>query len=69
MTTRWLGLLAAAGLVVCRAPRDRANPADDDAALRRAMADSGGWPSYGRDYTGADLQTLLIQRGYKPFVT
>jgi PQQ-dependent dehydrogenase (methanol/ethanol family) len=58
MTARWLGLLVAAGLVACRAPRDGANAADDDAALRRAMADSAGWPSYGRDYTNQRYSPL-----------
>ena len=39
--------------------RDRgANPAEHDSALRRAMADSGAWPSYGRDYTNRRFSPL-----------
>src|SRR5687768_8472930 len=29
-----------------------------DAAIRRAMADSGSWPSYGRDYTNRRFSPL-----------
>jgi glucose dehydrogenase len=35
-----------------------ASAADADAAIRRAMADSTAWPSYGRDYTNRRFSPL-----------
>src|SRR3954466_9152415 len=49
--------LFAVGLVACRA-QEGANLTDDDAALRRAMADSADWPSYGRDHTNQRYSPL-----------
>ena len=34
------------------------NAREADAAIRRAMADSGSWPSYGRDYTNRRFSPL-----------
>jgi len=34
------------------------SPAESDAAIRTAMADSGSWPSYGRDYTNRRYSPL-----------
>jgi alcohol dehydrogenase (cytochrome c) len=51
--------LVAVGLVTCRASsNDRSKVADRDGALRRAMADSSNWPSYGRDYTNQRYSPL-----------
>src|SRR5688572_20008526 len=37
---------------------DTTDAAESDAAIRRAMADSGSWPSYGRDYTNRRYSPL-----------
>jgi PQQ-dependent dehydrogenase (methanol/ethanol family) len=37
---------------------DERATAEADAAIRRAMADSGSWPSYGRDYTNRRYSPL-----------
>jgi alcohol dehydrogenase (cytochrome c) len=64
-TVRWMSLrwscspLLAAGLVACRvSPDKRTNIAEDDAVLRRAMAESSNWPSYGRDYSNQRYSAL-----------
>src|SRR5688500_19156984 len=42
-----------------RSTADRGSDAREaDAAIRRAMADSGSWPSYGRDYTNRRFSPL-----------
>jgi alcohol dehydrogenase (cytochrome c) len=58
MKTRSFCALFTAGLVACWTPQERANLTDDDAALRRAMADSADWPSYGRDHTNQRYSRL-----------
>jgi PQQ-dependent dehydrogenase (methanol/ethanol family) len=39
-------------------PGDERAAAEADAAIRRAIADSGSWPSYGRDYTNRRYSLL-----------
>jgi alcohol dehydrogenase (cytochrome c) len=54
----WSALLAI-GLITCRGTtNERSKIADDDRALRRAMADSSNWPSYGRNYSNQRYSPL-----------
>jgi alcohol dehydrogenase (cytochrome c) len=54
----WSSLLAV-GLVTCRgASREPSKVVGADEALRRAMAESSNWPSYGRDYSNQRYSSL-----------
>jgi alcohol dehydrogenase (cytochrome c) len=54
----WIPLLAI-GLIACRAsPAAHPAGADADDVLRRAMADTSSWPSYGRDYSNQRYSAL-----------
>jgi alcohol dehydrogenase (cytochrome c) len=53
-----LRALFAAGVVACGAPRERPASAENDAILRRAMADGREWPSYGRDHSNQRYSAL-----------